>query len=79
MPKHIRRVIGQVEEQRHAFHRARLLEITSEESRGIQVDTHGAEDNAEVVLVVVMCALVHILILHETSLTTDLCGDFVVW
>jgi hypothetical protein len=71
----IRRVVCQVQEQGNSLHTAVLLEVTSEESAGLQVDTHGTEDDGEVVLVVVVNALGG---LDQTGLSTNLGSNFVV-
>jgi len=71
----VRRVVGQVQEQSNSLHTAILLEVTSEESAGFQVDTHGTEDDGEVVLVVIVNTLGR---LNQTGLSTDLGGNFVV-
>lgn len=76
MVDHLRRVVCQVEEQCDTLHTAVLLEVASEESTGLQVDTHGTEDNGEVVVMVVVYALGRLA--NQTSLSTDLRGDFVV-
>ena len=78
-----RRVVGQVQEQRHALHTAVLLKVAREEARRLQVDTHSSKHNGEVVLVVVVYALVHallllLLLLHQPRLPTDLRRDLVV-
>lgn len=76
--ENVRRVVGQVQEQRHALHTAVLLEVLGEEPARLQVDTHRAKHNAEVVRVVVVRALVHALILHQPRLPADLRGNLVV-
>ena len=71
----LRRVVGQVQEQSDSLHTAVLLEVASEESAGFQVDTHGTEDDGEVVLVVIVNTLGG---LDQTGLSTDLGGNLVV-
>lgn len=71
----IRRVVCQVQEQGNPLHTAVLLEIASEESTGLQVDTHGTEDDGEVVRVVIVNALGG---LDQTGLSTNLSSNFVV-
>ena len=71
----LRRVVGQVQEQSNSLHTAVLLEIASEESAGFQVDTHGTEDDGEVVLVVIVNTLGG---LDQTGLSTNLGSDLVV-
>jgi hypothetical protein len=53
----VRRVVCQVQEQGDTLHTAVLLEVSCEEPTGLQVDTHGTEDNGEVVVVVVVYTL----------------------
>jgi hypothetical protein len=71
-----RRVVGQVQEQRDTLHAAVLLKVSCEEAARLQVDTHGTEDNGEVVLVAVVHALVGCA--NQTGLSANLGGDFVV-
>ena len=71
----VRRVVCQVQEQSNSLHTTVLLEIASEESAGFQVDTHGTEDNGEVVFVVIVNTLCR---LDQTGLSTNLGSDFVV-
>ena len=73
--QNLRRVVGQVQEQGGSLHRTVLLEITSEESAGLQVDTHSTKDDGEVVVVSIVNALVWS---DKTSLSTNLSSDFVV-
>ena len=75
--KNIRRVIGQVQEECNTLHTAILLEITSEETTGLHVNTHGREDNRKVLLVIIVDTLRRLL--DQTGLTTDLRGNLVVW
>lgn len=68
------RVISQVHEEADAVHGAVDLEVLLEEAGGLKVDTHGSEDDAEILGVVVE----HILALDEVGLATDLGTDLVV-
>jgi hypothetical protein len=72
----VRRVIGQVQEKCCTLHRTVFFKVLGEESASFQVDTHGTKDNGEVVVVLVVDALVALL--YQTSLSTNLSGDFVV-
>lgn len=72
----IRGVVCQVQEQSDTLHTAVLLKVPREEATCLQVDTHGTEDDGEVVLVVVVHALVGLS--NQTGLSTNLGGDFVV-
>lgn len=74
--KSLRRVICQVQEESDTFHAAIFLKVSSEEAARLQVDTHGAEHNGEVVVMVIMHALRGLP--DQTGLSTDLCGNFVV-
>lgn len=76
---HIRRIIGQILEERHTLHTAILLEIFRKEPTRLQIDTHGAKDNSKVVLVIILHALVRLTLLHQPSLPTNLRRNFVVW
>lgn len=71
----VRRVVRQVQEQGNSLHTAVLLEIASEESAGFQVDTHGTEDDGEVVRVIIVNALGG---LDQTGLSADLGSNLVV-
>lgn len=55
--QHSRRVVCQVQEQRDTLHATILLEIPCEEATCLQVDTHGTEDDGEVIVVVIVNAL----------------------
>lgn len=75
----LRWVVCQVQEQCDTLHTAVLFEIAREETRSLQVDTHGSKDNGEVVrmsIVYTFCGLSGLC--DQTSLPTDLRGDFVV-
>lgn len=77
--RHSRRIVGKVEEESDTLQTAVLLEIAGEETGGFQVDTHGTENNGEVLLVAVMNTLVgDTLLLNQTGLSANLGGDFVV-
>ncbi|KAI6761576.1 hypothetical protein HG531_002129 [Fusarium graminearum] len=70
---------NRVKEKSGALQTAVLLKIAGEEAGGFQVNTHSTEDDGEVLFVSVMNTLVgDALLLHETSLSTNLGGDFVV-
>lgn len=69
----VRRVISQVQEQRDTLHTAIFLEIAGKESSSLLVDTHGRENDGEVVLVAVVDIL-----LNQASLTADLRGNLIV-
>jgi hypothetical protein len=71
----VRRVVGQVQEQSDSLHTAVLLKVASEKSGGFQVDTHGTEDDGEVLLVVIVDTLGR---LDQTGLSTNLSGNLVV-
>lgn len=76
---HARRIVGEVEEEGDTLQAAVLLEITGEETGSFQVDTHGTEDDGEVLLVAIVDTLVgNALLLDQASLSTNLGGDFVV-
>ena len=72
----LRRIVGKVKEESGALHTAVLLEVACEEATGLQVDTHGTEDNGEVVVVVIVYTLGRLS--DKTSLSANLRGDFVV-
>jgi len=74
--EYARRIICQVQKQRDTLHGTILLEITSKESRSLQVDTHGTKDDAEVLCMTIMYGLVGLV--DKTSLSTNLSGDFIV-
>lgn len=76
--ENIRRVIRQVQKQSNLLQRTVLLEITCEETTGLQVDTHSRKHNREIVVVTIVNTLVVSRSLDKTSLTTDLCGDFIM-
>jgi hypothetical protein len=78
----LRRVVGQVHEQGDSIQTTVLLEVLLEEPSSLHVDTHGTENNREVVGVSVMYTLGSSRTVngiagsvHKTSLTTDLGGD----
>jgi hypothetical protein len=74
-----RRVVRQVQEQGDTLHTAVLLEISCEETARLQVDTHGTENDGEVVCVSVVYALVDpSRSTDQTGLSANLGGDFVV-
>jgi hypothetical protein len=72
----LRRVVCQVGEHGDTLHRSVLLEVLGEETGSFQVHTHGTENDGEVVIVHIVHTLA--LVLDETSLATDLCGNLVV-
>lgn len=74
-----RRVVCQVQEQGNTLHTAVLLEVSCEETRCLQVDTHSTENDGEVVSVSVVYALVDPgRPTDKTGLSANLSGDFVV-
>merc|ERR1719379_1172728 len=68
------RIVRQVQVQHDVLHGPVLLEVVAEEARGLHVHAHGAEDNGEVVHVVIR----DVLALHQGRLACDLGGDLVV-
>ncbi len=75
----VRWIIGQVQKQRHPLHTSILLEILGKEASCLQIHAHSPKNDREVILMVIMGALVHLLILDQTRLPTDLGGNLVVW
>ena len=73
----IRRVVCQIEEKSDPFHTAVFFEIAGEESTRLHVDTHGSEDDGEVLLMTIMNILCRLV--HQTSLSTNLSSNLVVW
>jgi hypothetical protein len=73
---YLRRVVCQVQEQGNTLHTAVLFEVLGEETTRLQVDTHGTEDNREVVVVVVVYPLGRLS--DQTGLSTNLRGNLVV-
>jgi hypothetical protein len=78
----LRRVVGQVHEQGNSIQTTVLFEVLLEEPSSLHVDTHGTENDREVVGVSVMYTLGGSRTVdgitgsvHKTSLTTDLGGD----
>ena len=78
----LRRVVGQVHEQGDSVQTTVLLKVLLEESSSLHVDTHGSEDDGEVVGVSVVDTLGGTRAVNlgtgsvdETGLTTDLGGD----
>mmetsp|Transcript_9925 Transcript_9925/g.23506 ORF Transcript_9925/g.23506 Transcript_9925/m.23506 type:complete len:392 (-) Transcript_9925:217-1392(-) len=67
-------IVGEVEEKGRALHGTGLLEIGAEETGGLHVDTHGTEDDGEVLLV----SIDGVLLLDEGGLAGNLGGDLVV-
>mmetsp|Transcript_34359 Transcript_34359/g.77378 ORF Transcript_34359/g.77378 Transcript_34359/m.77378 type:complete len:274 (+) Transcript_34359:236-1057(+) len=67
-------VVCQVEEQSSPLHGSTLLEIATEETGRFHVNSHGTEDNCEVVLVRVG----GVLKLNKGRLAGNLCGDLIV-
>jgi hypothetical protein len=77
--RYSRWIVCQVQEQRDTLHTAVLLEIACEEASSFQVDTHGTEDDGEVVGVSIVDALVDpSWATDQTSLSANLGGNFVV-
>uniref|UniRef100_A0A182QVN8 Uncharacterized protein n=1 Tax=Anopheles farauti TaxID=69004 RepID=A0A182QVN8_9DIPT len=70
------RIVGQVQEQAHVLHRTVLFEVLLEETGRLHVHTHSGEHDGKVVLVLIQHRLTRLL--HQTGLTTDLGGNFVV-
>jgi hypothetical protein len=75
-PHHLRRVVGQVQEQGDTLHTAVLLEVLGEEAARLQVDTHGTEDDREVVVVVIVHTLCWLS--DQAGLSANLRGDLVM-
>ena len=75
--RYVRRIVCQIQEQRHSFHTAILFEVPCEESTCFHIDTHGSEHNGEILFVTIMHTFGGLL--HKTGLSTDLSSDFVVW
>ena len=72
-----RGIIGKIQEERNPLHASVLLKVAREESTRLHVDTHGRENDGEVVLVSVMntfCGFA-----YQACLSTYLCGDLVMW
>jgi hypothetical protein len=72
----VRRIIRQVQEKRHSFQRSILLEISSKETTGFQVDTHSCKNDRKVLLMTVVNILCGTL--NKTCLTANLRSDFIV-
>ena len=72
----LRWVICQIQEQCDALHGPVLLEVAREEARRLQVDTHGAKHDREVLLVSVVDVLRRLP--DQASLPADLRGDLVM-
>mmetsp|Transcript_34043 Transcript_34043/g.50535 ORF Transcript_34043/g.50535 Transcript_34043/m.50535 type:complete len:228 (-) Transcript_34043:1446-2129(-) len=68
------RIIGQVQEQGSTLHSTTFLEVSTEETGGLHVDTHSSKDNSEVLLVTIDS----VLLLHQRGLTRNLSGDLVM-
>ena len=73
-------IVGEVEEQHHLLERPVALEISAEEIRRLEVDSHRREHDAKLVILVVQLDEVASLVglLHQASLPADLRGDLVV-
>ncbi|KAH3660774.1 hypothetical protein OGATHE_005106 [Ogataea polymorpha] len=69
------RVVSQVQEQRSSIQRTVLFEILFEETRRLQVDTHGGKNNTEILLMAVLNILGWS---HQSCLSTNLGCDFIV-
>lgn len=77
--RHLRRIVSEVKEERNTFQTSILFEIAGEETSCFQIDTHGTENNREIVLMTIVRALIcYALLLNQSSLTTNLGSDFVV-
>jgi hypothetical protein len=75
-PHYVRWVVGQVQEQGDTLHTAVLLKVLGEETARLQVDTHGTENDGEVVVVAVVYALGGLS--DQTGLSTNLRSNLVV-
>mmetsp|Transcript_8763 Transcript_8763/g.12022 ORF Transcript_8763/g.12022 Transcript_8763/m.12022 type:complete len:403 (-) Transcript_8763:296-1504(-) len=62
------RIVGEVHEEDDTVHGAVHLEVSLEEAGSLHVDTHGSEHDDEVLFGVIL----HILVLHEGGLATNL-------
>mmetsp|Transcript_41326 Transcript_41326/g.76377 ORF Transcript_41326/g.76377 Transcript_41326/m.76377 type:complete len:202 (-) Transcript_41326:324-929(-) len=67
-------VIGKVQEECRTLHGTGLLEVSTEETGSLHVDTHRTEHNSKVLLVTVN----GVLLLDKRGLTTNLGSDLVV-
>ena len=67
-------IVGQVHEEHDTVHGAVHLEIGLEETSSLHIDTHSGEDEGEVLLRMIM----HILMLDQGGLTTNLGTDGVM-
>ena len=80
-----RRIVGQVEEESHTVETAILLKVLSEETRRLHVDSHGSEDDREIVFMSVVDALGGCrlgvafgrLLVDKSGLTTNLGSELV--
>ena len=85
--KNARRVVGQIEEKSNSIQRTVLLEILSEESSGLHVDSHSGKDDGEVVLVSIVNTLGRSSfgvslggeLVDQSGLSTDLSGNLHAW
>jgi len=78
--QYLRRIVCQVQEQGHTLQTAVLLEISGEETSSFQVNTHSCENNRKVVFVSIVCSLIRdALLLDQTSLSTNLSSNLVMW
>jgi len=66
---------GQIDEEGTVADTAAFFKVLLEEPRRLHIDTHGSEDDGEVVFVTVVYALGSSGPLDETCLTADLGGD----
>lgn len=73
---HLRWIIGQVQEKRDPLHASVLFKIFSKESARLQVDTHGAEHDREIVLMTVVHGFVWCV--DQAGLPTDLSSNLIV-
>jgi len=75
----LRWIIGQIQEQAHVLHGSVLFKVLLKESSSLHVDSHGSEDNGEIVAAVVHDVLsLRAMLLDQASLATDLGSDLVV-
>eukprot|EP01084_Bolivina_argentea_P071534 130022_1 len=63
-------IVGQVQEEHGLLHGTVLLELATEETGSLLVDTHSGEDDAEILLLA--------LLLDQTGLAHNLGGDLVM-
>lgn len=74
--EYLRRIVCQVQEQCDPLKGTILLKITSKETSRFTINTHSCKHDGEIVFMVIMNAFGWTL--DQTSLTTNLCSNFVV-